>query len=202
MKLLLGTQNRGKIRELEELIGDGDVRITTPFEEGVGLPVEETGTTFHENASIKAKTYAARSGLVTLADDSGLVVDALDGAPGVYSARYAGLQVSDRDHYELLLENLAGVPDDRRSARFVSVVAIATPDGKIELCEGACEGIVGTRPEGEGGFGYDPVFYIPELGKTMAQLTLEEKNRISHRSRAFRKAAPVVERVLREWDAR
>lgn len=130
LKLLLGTQNRGKIRELEELIGDGDVRITTPFEEGVGLPVEETGTTFHENASIKAKTYAARSGLVTLADDSGLVVDALDGAPGVYSARYAGLQVSDRDHYELLLENLAGVPDDRRSARFVSVVAIATPDGK------------------------------------------------------------------------
>ncbi len=202
MKLLLGTQNRGKIRELEELIGDGDVRITTPFEEGVDLPVEETGATFHENASIKAKTYAARSGLVTLADDSGLVVDALDGAPGVYSARYAGLQVSDRDHYELLLENLAGVPDDRRSARFVSVVAIATPAGNIELCEGTCEGIVGTRPEGEGGFGYDPVFYIPELEKTMAQLTLEEKNRISHRSRAFRKAAPVVERVLREWDAR
>ena len=198
---MLGTQNRGKVLELKELIGDRDICITTPVEEGVDLPVEEPGATFHENASIKAETYAARSGLVTLADDSGLVVDALDGAPGVRSARYSGPETSDREHYQLLLKNLAGVPDERRAARFVSVVAVATPAGQVELCEGTCEGIIGTRPEGEGGFGYDPVFYIPDLGKTMAQLTLEEKNRISHRAQAFRKAAPVVERILREWDA-
>lgn len=201
LKLLLGTQNKGKVRELMELIGDGDIIVTTPVDEDVDQPVDETGDTFQENASLKAVTYAARSGLVTLADDSGLVVDALNGAPGVRSARYAGPDASDSEHYQLLLKNLSDVPDGKRAARFVSVVAVATPTGDVKLCEGICEGIIGTQPEGEGGFGYDPVFYIPELGKTMAQLTLEEKNRISHRARAFRKAMPIVSRILKEWVA-
>ncbi|MFQ5933865.1 MAG: RdgB/HAM1 family non-canonical purine NTP pyrophosphatase [Dehalococcoidia bacterium] len=201
-KLLLGTQNRGKISELKELIGSSPFIITTPLEEGVTATVDEYGATYEENASIKAKTYAVRSDLIALADDSGLEVDALDGAPGPLSARYAGPDASDRDHIARLLKELSAVPWEGRTARFVSVIAIATPSGKVEFSRGVCEGIIALEPTGESGFGYDPVFYIPEIGKTMAQLTMKEKNRISHRARAMRQALPLVARLFRDYDVK
>ncbi|MEE9198792.1 MAG: RdgB/HAM1 family non-canonical purine NTP pyrophosphatase [Dehalococcoidia bacterium] len=195
-KLLLGTHNRGKVREYRVLVGAASFTITTPIDEGVTVAVEETGATYEENASIKARTYAAHSGLTALADDSGLEVEALNNAPGPLSARYAGPGAKDEEHISRLLRELADVPWEKRAARFVCVIALATPSGGVELCRGACEGIIALEPVGDSGFGYDPVFYLPDLGKTMAQLTLEEKNRISHRAAAMRRALPVLARLL------
>ena len=151
--------------------------------------VEETGRTFHENAVIKAKEYARLSGLITLADDSGLEVDALGGEPGVLSARYTGPNASDEERNAYLLKKLEGVPTDKRTARFRCVIAIAFPDGKVEVVEGRREGVVQYAPRGNNGFGYDPIFLLPELGLTMAELPPEQKNTLSHRAEAARKAA-------------
>ncbi|MCL7454629.1 MAG: RdgB/HAM1 family non-canonical purine NTP pyrophosphatase [Anaerolineae bacterium] len=198
-KLLVATNNPGKVREYRELL-EGlpeTVDITFPAQEGIDLEVEESGDTFAENARIKATAYAQASGLLTLADDSGLEVDALGGAPGVRSARYAGPGASDADRYRKLLAELAGIPPGQRAARFRCVVALALPDGPIHAADGTCEGEIGFAARGEHGFGYDPVFVVEGYGgKTLAELGPEEKNRISHRARAVEAALPALRRLL------
>ena len=163
--------------------------MVTLEEAGIVDEVEESGRTFQENAVIKAKEYARRSGLITVADDSGLEVDVLGGEPGVLSARYAGPDASDEERNAYLLKKLDGVPLNRRTARFRCVIAIAFPDGQVKVVEGKVEGVIQYNPRGKNGFGYDPIFLIPELGRTTAELTPEEKNALSHRGEAARKAA-------------
>jgi len=196
MKLLIATHNEGKKREYEALFHDGRLRLITLTDMGIRDEVAETGATYAENALLKACGYAALTGLLTLADDSGLEVDALGGAPGVYSARYAGKGASDEDRCRLLLSELQGVPDEQRSARFRCAIALAWPGGRSEVVEGACEGVITHEPKGVHGFGYDPVFYVAELGQTMAQLPQELKNQISHRALAAAKARDILEREL------
>jgi XTP/dITP diphosphohydrolase len=197
-RLLVATNNPGKLKEYTDLLGGLSVALTTPAQEGLSMEVEESGTTFAENAILKARAYAEASGLLTLADDSGLEVDALDGAPGVRSARYAGEAASDVDRYRLLLRHLADVPEKERTARFRCVVAIAAPEGDVHTAEGRCEGLIGFEPRGTHGFGYDPVFYMPDRGQTMAELPADVKNRISHRARAIQAALPILQRWLLE----
>ena len=200
-KLLVGTNNLGKIEEYEELLTDlpGTLEVTFPAREGLALEVEESGETFEENARIKALAYSQASGLVSLADDSGLEVDALGGAPGVHSARYAGPAATDTDRYHKLLNALADTPTGQRSARFRCVVAIALPDGTVHTTEGTCEGEIGFAPRGEHGFGYDPVFVVKGYaGRTMAELAPEVKNQISHRGRALAAAQPILQKLLLE----
>jgi XTP/dITP diphosphohydrolase len=197
MKLLVATNNPGKVREYEELLADLPVEITFPAKEGLDVEVEESGETFEENARLKAAAYAAASGLLTLADDSGLEVDALDGAPGVRSARYAGPNTGDDDRYRKLLAALDGVPRKQRSARFRCVIALARPDGTLLTADGICEGEIGFIPQGEHGFGYDPVFVVHGYGgQTMAELLPDVKNRISHRARATAAIRPLLEQVI------
>jgi XTP/dITP diphosphohydrolase len=186
-KLLIATNNRGKLAEYLELLKDLPFELTWPEKEGLKLKVEEKTGSYRENAIAKAVTWAKATGLITLADDSGLEVDALGGAPGPVSARYGGLE-TDRERYELLLKKMEGIPWPQRTARFRCVIAIAYPDGEVHTFEGVMEGLIALEPKGEHGFGYDPVFFLPELGKTVAQLTLEEKNRLSHRAQAALKA--------------
>lgn len=198
-KLLIATHNPGKVREYEELLADLELEITFPQREGLDLKVVESGETFEENARLKALAYARASGLLTLADDSGLEVDALGGAPGVRSARYAGPQASDADRYCQLLSALADVPAGQRGARFRCVVALAHPEGTILTAAGACEGEIGFEPRGEHGFGYDPVFIVRGYGgRTMADLAPDVKNRISHRARAVQAARPLLGKLLSE----
>ncbi len=195
MRLLVATHNPGKRREYADLLTSVDAEWVTLDEAGVTVDVDETGTTFEENARLKAVEYARMSGLITLADDSGLVVDALDGAPGVYSARYA--PGSDADRYTKLLAELDGMPGTKRSARFCCVVAVCVPDGPIISADGAVEGRIGYEPRGEFGFGYDPVFLVDGYdGKTLAELPPEIKNRISHRANALEALRPDLERLL------
>lgn len=196
-KLLLATNNRGKVAEFRQLLEGCGWELVTPAEIGLALEVEETGQTYAENATMKAEAYARASGLVTLADDSGLEVDALGGRPGSLSARYAGPDRTDRERVETLLQELAGVPDERRTARFRAAIAIADPDGGVELVEGLVEGRIAREPQGANGFGYDPVFLLPDRGKTAAELPPEEKNVISHRGVAARKARAILESRLR-----
>ena len=197
-KLLIATNNPGKLREYEELLADAalPLQLTFPAQEGIDLDVVESGETFEENAALKARAYALASGLPTLADDSGLEVDALRGAPVVRSARYAGPGTSDADRYRKLLTALEDVPPDGRAARFRCAVAVALPGGGVETAEGRCEGHIGYEPRGEHGFGYDPVFFFPKYGLTMAQLEPAEKHRISHRGRAVEAIAPLLRQVL------
>ena len=197
-KLLLATRNPGKVREYRELLQGLPVELTWPEAEGITLEPEEAGATFAENAILKARAYAAASGLLTWADDSGLEVDALGGEPGVRSSRYAGPGASDADRYRLLLRKMAGVPWERRTARFRCVIAIADPAGALHTAEGTCEGIIAFAPRGANGFGYDPVFYLPDRGCTMAELSPAEKNQISHRARAARAARRILEEMLGE----
>jgi XTP/dITP diphosphohydrolase len=187
-KLLIATTNQGKMREYKSLLKDVPFDLVSLTDEGITADVEETGTTFKENAGLKAEIFAAESRLLTLADDSGIEVDALGGEPGVMSARYAGDDASDAERVEYLLSKMKDVPGGKRTARFRCIIAIAEPGGETEYFTGECEGIVPFRPAGELGFGYDPVLYIPELGKTLAELGPEVKNRISHRARAAEKA--------------
>ncbi len=170
-------------------------RLITPAEAGISLDVPETGDTFEENARQKAVAYARASKLPTLADDSGLEVDALHGEPGVRSRRFAGEHASDEERIALLLERLKGVEWDKRTARFVCVMAVAGGQNKVHISKGECRGVIAFEPRGRGGFGYDPVFYLPELGKTMAELSPEMKNRISHRARAAAGVREILERL-------
>ena len=194
-KLLLATNNQGKVHEYRSLLQNIPFELVTLAEEGITTTVSEVGESLEENARLKATVSAAQSQLLALADDSGLEVDALGGEPGRLSARYAGEGASDKDRVNYLLSRLKGVPWQKRSARFRCIIAIATPDGKVELCSGECRGFITLEPKGEQGFGYDPVFYLPELDKTMAELPLEIKNQVSHRGQAARKAYQVLERL-------
>jgi len=194
-RLLVATHNRGKMREYAALLADLPIEVTWLDAEGIDLEVDETGATFAENAILKARAYAALSGLLTWADDSGLEVDALEGRPGVYSARYGGPGLSDDARYRALLAELAGVPDAARTARFHCVVAIARPDGKLFTTDGTVEGTILHEARGSNGFGYDPVFFVPEYAASMAELSAEVKNRISHRARAAANART----ILAQW---
>ena len=194
-KLLLATSNPGKIREYRFLLDGLGYQITTLTEEGIAKIVTESGNNYEQNARLKAITYAKLSQLPTLADDSGLEVDALNGKPGVKSARFAGEAATDAEKVSFLLAKLNGVPWERRTARFKCVIAIATPGGRAELCYGECQGMIALEAKGENGFGYDPIFFLPEIGKTMAELPLEVKNQISHRARASQKARQVLQQL-------
>ncbi len=198
MKLLVATNNPGKLQEYRFLLRDLTLEITSLRDEEIDFDPEETGATFDENAILKASAFAGRSGLLTLADDSGLEIDRLDGAPGVHSARYGGTRRGeDVRRYELVLQQLKDVPWAERTARFRCVVAIATPAGKVRTAEGVIEGIITFEPEGEHGFGYDPIFFIPEFDCTMAQLPPETKNCISHRARAAQAALPIIRELVK-----
>jgi len=199
-KLLLATRNAGKAREYSLLLQRSPFELTTLDAEGIQEDVTESGKTLQENARLKAVGYAVDDRFLVMADDSGLEVDALGGAPGPLSARFAGKGASDRDKVNLLLSKLRGVPWEERSARFRCVIAIASERKVIGLCEGVCEGIISFEAEGNQGFGYDPVFYLPELDRTMAELTLEEKNKVSHRAKAAEKAVRVLKRIRQEID--
>jgi XTP/dITP diphosphohydrolase len=197
-KLLLATTNRGKIREYRSLLNGLPFQLVTPDELGINVEVEENRPSYEENASMKAKAYARASRLITLADDSGLEVDVLGGEPGIRSARAAGETATDMDRIEHLLARLKGVPLEKRTACFKCVIAVAVIEERIELCHGECRGLIALKPSGKYGFGYDPVFYLPGFDKTMAELPLETKNRISHRGQAAREACRVLEKIAGE----
>lgn len=182
-KFVLATHNPGKLAEMKEILSGLGVEVLSPAEAGVEVDVEETGTTFTENAMLKAKAICAAAGLPAIADDSGLCVDALNGGPGVYSARYGGEGLDDRKRCLLLLRNLRG--QGTRAAHFSCAVACAFPNGDTLTAEGRCDGAIAFAPIGDGGFGYDPVFLVPERGKTFGQLSAEEKSAISHRGKAL-----------------
>jgi XTP/dITP diphosphohydrolase len=191
--LLLATSNLHKLEEFRAIFSDMSLRLLSLRDLQLDIDVEETGTTFAENAEIKAHTYAQVSNILTLADDSGLEIDALGGAPGVLSARYLGNETSYAERFRVILEQLNGLPMDQRAARFRCVIALSEPTGNIHLVEGVVEGVIADRPRGTDGFGYDPIFYVPELGKTFAELAPECKNRISHRARAAHSARKLLE---------
>jgi len=196
-KLLIATNNKGKIKELQDLLQDTGVELVTPAQIHLDLDVTEDGSTYAENATKKAVAFAKASGLISLADDSGLEVDALDGAPGLYSARYSPkLNPNDKDRRVHLLQNLQGKSRPWK-ARFHATIAIAIPTGELHLAEGFCEGEIIPEERGTGGFGYDPIFMLPELGKTMAELSMEEKNRLSHRARAVMNSKPILDQIYK-----
>ncbi len=194
-KLLLATNNQAKVREYKSLLSGLSYELVTLAEQGITVVVDEVGESLEENARLKATVLAAKSQLLTLADDSGLEVDALGGEPGRLSARYAGENASDRERVSYLLARLNGVPQEKRTARFRCVIALATADGKIEFCCGECQGLITFAPRGEHGFGYDPVFYLPELDKTMAELPLALKNQVSHRGQAAGQVDQILEKL-------
>jgi len=201
MKIVMATTNRGKVKELEAILTQdpafADVEILTLTEAGLpNFEYEETADTFEGNAIGKAIAAAQAANLLAIADDSGLCVDALGGQPGIYSARWAGESATEADRNRLLLERLAGVPEAERTARFVCVMALATPSGKIVAAEGTCHGIITSESKGNTGFGYDPVFYVPNLGRTFAELAPVEKNMVSHRRAAINNLAPRLYDVL------
>jgi XTP/dITP diphosphohydrolase len=191
-ELLLATNNPGKLAELRLLLAGLPYRLSSPAEIGLNLEVPETGNTYVANARFKARAFARASGRLTLADDSGLEVEALHWAPGIMSARYAGSGASDSDRVAFLLDKIKTIPSEKRTARFRCVIAIAYPDGKVRLCSGSCRGQIAPSPRGSHGFGYDPIFYFPRLEKTMAELPTEVKNCISHRARAVHHARNIL----------
>ena len=195
MKLLIATQNPGKAREFRLLLASLEAYLCFPFELGLEVEVAEDGDTYNDNARLKALAYMRASGLLTLADDSGLEVDALGGAPGIRSARYA--LGHDADRVMALLTQLRDVPWEQRTARFRCVIVVVTPTRELYSAEGICEGQIAFEPAGQGGFGYDPIFYLPDRDCMMAQLPQEEKNRIGHRARAIEAAMPTLHRLLR-----
>ena len=196
MKLVLASKNQKKLVEMNDILSHLGVEVCSEAEAGVDVEVEETGTTFEENSLLKARAVMEASGMPAIADDSGLCVDALGGAPGVYSARYGGEGLDDRGRTRLLLENLRG--QMTRTAKFVSVITCCFPNGDVISARGECQGTIAYAPMGEGGFGYDPVFFVPGLKKTFAQLTSEEKNAISHRGRALRAFQEKLEEYLKK----
>ena len=196
MRFVLATHNPGKLREMGEILKDFGIEVVSPKDLGITVDVEETGSTFAENAMLKAKAICKAADLPAIADDSGLCVDALNGAPGVYSARYGGEGLDDRGRYMLLLSSLRGAPT--RAAHFACAVACAFPNGDTLTAEGRCDGSIAYAPLGEGGFGYDPVFLLPGTGKTFGQLTQEEKPAVSHRGRALREFSEKLETYLKK----
>ena len=194
-KLLLATNNQAKVREYRHLLQNLPCEMVTLAEQGISTVVAETGQSLEDNARLKAMVLANESQLLALADDSGLEVDALGGEPGPLSARYAGEAASDKDRVSYLLARLKDVPWEKRSARFRCVIALAIPDGEVEFCYGERRGFITFEPRGEQGFGYDPVFYLPELDKTMAELSLEVKNQVSHRGQAAREVYQKLEKL-------
>lgn len=196
-RILFATGNEGKMREIRSILADTGAEVLSMKEAGVSLDIVEDGVTFEENALIKARAVAAAligTDSVVLADDSGLVIDALGGEPGIYSARYMGENTSYEEKNANLIGRLEGVPDEKRTARFVCAIAAVMPDGREFTVQGAIEGRIDYEQKGEGGFGYDPIFYVPEFGKTTAEMTAEEKNRVSHRGKALKH----MKEVLRE----
>jgi XTP/dITP diphosphohydrolase len=190
--ILLATRNPDKVRELTALLGDLEIRIHTLAEFPAAPDVEEDGTTCEANALKKARETASATGIPSVADDTGLEVDALDGRPGVFAARYAGDGATYEDNCRKLLRELDGVPLERRTARFVTVAALALPEGHTQVATGTLVGVIAEECSGSQGFGYDPVFFVQELGRTLAELKAEEKNRISHRAKAFRSMADIL----------
>ena len=198
MKAVLASHNKKKMAEMRAILGELGVEVLSQSDVGVDMEPEETGTTFEENSRIKAVAIMEATGLPAIADDSGLVVEALDGAPGVYSARYGGEGLDDTGRGQLLLKNMEGKED--RACKFVSVICCAFPDGTELMARGEVHGVVAQGPKGEGGFGYDPVFWLPERNKSMAELTAEEKNQISHRGNALRVFKKELEKKLNGTD--
>lgn len=195
MEIVVATRNKGKMKEIYSFSLPMITFTSLEKYPEIG-EIDETGTSFEENALLKARTVCKLTGLPALADDSGLVIDALNGEPGVFSARYGNVD-TDEERYRLILQKMIDVPDEKRTARFVCSIALVFPHGKEYVCEGVCEGIIAKTPSGDNGFGYDPIFYIPELGKTMAQLPLEIKNSISHRAQALKKVKNLLEEMVK-----
>ncbi len=194
-KLLIATNNKGKVKELQDLLKDTGFELVTPAEINLNLEVEEDGATYSENAAKKAIAFAQASGLISLADDSGLEVDALDGAPGLYSARYHPKPgASDADRRAYMVENLKDKPRPW-TAHFHATIAIAIPEEDVQIVDGNCYGEIIPEERGTGGFGYDPIFLLPELNKTMAELEMDEKNRLSHRAKAVMNAIPILKKI-------
>ena len=185
-KVIFATGNEGKMKEIREILGDLDIELLSLKDAGIHADIVEDGKTFEENAQIKAKAICDLTGEIVLADDSGLEIDYLNKEPGIYSARYMGEDTSYHIKNEKLIERLEGVPDEKRTARFVCAIAAAFPDGTMKTVRAAMEGRIGYKERGENGFGYDPIFYLPEYGCTSAELSMEEKNKISHRGKALR----------------
>ena len=198
MKAVLASNNKKKMVEMRAILGELGVEVLSQADVGVSIEPEENGTTFEENSRIKAVAIMEATGLPAIADDSGLVVEALDGAPGVYSARYGGEGLDDTGRWQLLLKNMEG--KENRACKFVSVICCAFPDGTQLMARGEVHGVVAQGPSGEGGFGYDPIFWLPEQGKSMAELTAEEKNKISHRGNALRVFKKELEKKLNGTD--
>ncbi|MEG2000884.1 MAG: RdgB/HAM1 family non-canonical purine NTP pyrophosphatase [Evtepia sp.] len=182
MKMVLASQNKKKLVELQKILSDLNIEVVR--QENGGIEVEETGTTFEENAALKAEAVCKATGMAAIADDSGLVTEALEGAPGIFSARYGSAEYNDTDRWKLLLEHMKGKTN--RSAQFVCVICCVLPDGGKIYARGTCDGLIAEEAQGSGGFGYDPIFYLPQIGKTMAQLSETEKNQISHRANALK----------------
>ena len=196
-KLLIATGNRGKVKEIQSLLEGLDVELVTPNDIGLEIEVQEDGQTYAENAGKKALAYSKASGLISLADDSGLEVDALDGAPGLYSARYSPLpNATDADRRAYMLKNLAGKPRPW-AAHFHATIAIGLPDGQVLFADGNCYGEIIPDERGNNGFGYDPIFFIPETKHTMAELSMDEKNHLSHRALAVKNALPILQKMLK-----
>lgn len=185
-KIIFATGNQGKMKEIREILADLDAEVLSLKDAGIQADIDENGKTFEENAQIKARAICEMTGEIVLADDSGLEIDYLNKEPGIYSARYMGEDTSYRIKNANLIQRLEGVPDEKRTARFVCAIAAAFPDGTVKTVRGTMEGRIGYEEKGENGFGYDPIFYLPEYGCTSAQLSMEEKNKISHRGKALR----------------
>ena len=198
MNAVLASNNKKKMVEMRAILGELGVEVLSQAEVGVSIEPEENGTTFEENSRIKAVAIMEATGLPAIADDSGLVVEALDGAPGVYSARYGGEGLDDTGRWQLLRKNMEG--KENRACKFVSVICCAFPDGTQLMARGEVRGVVAQGPSGEGGFGYDPIFWLPEQGKSMAELSAEEKNKISHRGNALRVFKKELEKKLNGTD--
>ena len=199
-KIIFATGNQDKMREIHEILADMDVEVVSMKEAGIHADIVENGSTFEENAVIKAKTICELTGEITLADDSGLEIDYLDKAPGIYSARFAGEDTSYDIKNRILLDRLEGVPDEERRARFVCAVAAVFPDGTVKVVRETIEGQIAHEIVGENGFGYDPIFYVPEYGCTTAEMTPELKNELSHRGKALRAMKKILEEKFREGE--
>lgn len=195
-KIILASNNQNKVAEVKEILKDKNVEIVSLKEAGIDVDVEENGTTFEENALIKARAVCKMTGNITMADDSGLEVDYMDKQPGVYSARFMGHDTSYDIKNKAIIDKLEGVEGDARSARFVAAIAVVFPDGKEIVTKGTMEGLIAREPAGDNGFGYDPIVYLPEYDMTSAQLSPEEKNKISHRGKALKKMAEELKGIL------